>query len=108
MTTEITTYIEQIKAKVGALHQKLDAERLRAGSLSEEVSRLKAALEETQNTVNEQAAEILGLKAELAEKREQEQAIPDFQSTPAVSPVEIDLLVREIDFCIQQLKIANE
>ncbi len=108
MTTEISTYIEQIKAKVGSLHQKLDAERLHASSLIEEVSRLSSALEQAQNTVNEQVAEILGLKAELAEKREQVQASSEIQTTPVVSPIEIDMLVKEIDFCIQQLKIANE
>lgn len=108
MTTEISTYIEQIKTKVSALHQKLDAERLHVGSLTEEISRLNSAMSQIQNTVDEQAAEILSLKAELAEKREQVQVSSEVQMAPAVSPVEIDMLVKEIDFCIQQLKIANE
>ena len=108
MTTEITTYLEQIKAKLGSLHQSLEAERAHVLALGEEISRLNSTLTNEQNTVAEQAAEILSLKTELAEKREQVQASSDLQETHVKSPVEIDMLVREIDFCIQQLKIANE
>jgi chromosome segregation ATPase len=106
MTTEISNYIAQIRAKARALHQELAEERLRHANLVNEVSRLNSELEQLKEEhrgvllVNDQ------LTSELAEKREQVQHF----SEPLVPPVrteEIDVLVKEIDFCIQQLKIAN-
>lgn len=107
MTAEISKYIEQIRLKLNSLHESLEQERNQARSLSEEVNRLNSELLHFQHKVQLQHTEMEALKSELAEKREQVQAPVSPSDSQKVDPAEIDVLVKEIDFCIQQLKTAN-
>ncbi|HLP55774.1 MAG TPA: hypothetical protein VK151_12120 [Fluviicola sp.] len=104
MTEEFRTYIEQIRNKSRELHQQLVIERERCSSLSTEVTRLEELLQEHTTTIEELRAQSLELQELLNEQREQgRQPQEDLSKDLA-----IDGLVKEIDFCIQQLKIVNE
>jgi chromosome segregation ATPase len=103
MTSEIKLYLEQIKAKTTSLHQVLVTERERNASISAENQRLGSLLSEQEAELNALKAAHTAALQELSEKREQAQIQPVTRNELA-----IDGLVKEIDFCIQQLKIANE
>lgn len=103
MTSEMNTVIAEIRAKALQLHQDLVTERERISAMSEEISRLNEHLKlEKEQSVSLKLAND-ELQESLNEKREQVQP----HSTGS-SDQEIDVLVKEIDFCIKQLKIANE
>jgi predicted nucleic acid-binding Zn-ribbon protein len=106
MTTDISNYISQIRAKAQSLHHELVEERMRASNLANEVSRLNSELAHFQEASERMQQENAQLKSELAEKREQVQVSSE-AAVPHMRTEEIDVLVKEIDFCIQQLKIAN-
>jgi predicted nucleic acid-binding Zn-ribbon protein len=103
MTSEIKLYLEQIKAKTTSLHHALVTERERNASISAENQRLESLLSEQEAELNAFKATHAAALQELSEKREQAQIQPITRNDLA-----IDGLVKEIDFCIQQLKIANE
>ncbi|ASS47519.1 MAG: hypothetical protein A3D31_16945 [Candidatus Fluviicola riflensis] len=104
MTEEFRTYIEQIRNKSRELHQQLVVERERCSSLSTEVTRLEELLQEHTSTIEELRAQSQELQQLLNEQREQ---VQQPQEDPS-KDLAIDGLVKEIDFCIQQLKIVNE
>lgn len=103
MTSELKSLIEQIGAKSRQLHQSLVAERERVRSMTDEINRLNADISEFQNQKKVMEDELQNLRTELSQAREQVQVPP-----VSTNGVEIDVLVKEIDFCIQQLKITNE
>jgi len=105
MTGEFRKYIEHIRNKSLELHQTLVVERERAGSLTAEISRLEGLLSEHVRTISELRAQTAELEQSLEEQREQVRQQPTEEVSKDAA---IDGLVKEIDFCIQQLKIANE
>lgn len=104
MTTDIKSLIEQIGAKSKLLHQSLVIERERNSSIEVEMNRLRVENSELKNTQDTLNQEVQGLKLELSQRNNEKNIL----SESTVDDSKIDLLVREIDFCIQQLKIANE
>lgn len=104
MNEEFRTYVEQIRNKARELHQALVVERERSSSLSAEVTRLEELLEAHKATIDDLNAQTVELQQLLNEQREQ---VPSSQEGD-LKDLAIDGLVKEIDFCIQQLKIANE
>lgn len=104
MTEEFRMYVEQIRNKTRELHQALVVERERNSSLSAEVTRLEELLRAQKATIDELNAQTIELQQLLNEQREQ---APSPQEGD-LKDLAIDGLVKEIDFCIQQLKIANE
>jgi len=105
MTGEFRKYIEQIRQKSLELHQSLVVERERTGSYSAEINRLEELLKEHAQTVEVLKAQAEELQQLLNEQREQVRQQPSVEVSRDNA---IDGLVKEIDFCIQQLKIANE
>jgi predicted RNase H-like nuclease (RuvC/YqgF family) len=103
MTSEIKAYIEEITVKTRSLHQNLVAERERNSGMTAEISRLNAILAQQEEAMEEMKDELQELQ--MAQKVKQETHEPSKNDMPDGY---IDGLVREIDFCIQQLKIANE
>ncbi len=103
MTSELKSLIEQIGAKSRQLHQSLVTERERVRSMTDEINRLNSEISGYQNQKKAMEDELQSLRTELDQARKQVQAQP-----VSTNGVEIDVLVKEIDFCIQQLKIANE
>jgi hypothetical protein len=103
MTSEIKSYIEQIRAKTQLLHQDMVLERERSASMLTEISRLKEEIAQQTLQISVLKDDLQTANHQLIEKREQVQV-----SSFSRKDSEIDVLVKEIDFCIQQLKIANE
>ena len=105
MTEEFRKYVEQIRQKALELHQSLVVERERSGSLTAEISRLEGLLNDHKQTIEELRGQAETLQQSLDEQREQasQQSVNGYSDDQA-----IDGLVKEIDFCIQQLKLANE
>jgi chromosome segregation ATPase len=103
MTSELKSLIEQIGAKSRQLHQSLVTERERVRSMTDEINRLNTEISDFKNQKKAMEEELLSLRSELNQTREQVQV-----QAVSTNGVEIDVLVKEIDFCIQQLKIANE
>lgn len=104
VTEDFRTYTEQIRLKTQELHQKLVVERDKNGLLDTENDRLTALLHAHEGQIQSLTAELNEVQQQLEEQRE--------QSVPVVLEVSndsaIDGLVKEIDFCIQQLKLAHE
>ena len=100
MTSEIKAYIDRIQAKVQHLNTLLVTERERSGSLLAEVSRLNEVVENQNSELKKMQSDYEELTAKLSEERE--------PASAESNDLDVDALVREIDFCIQQLKIANE
>jgi DNA anti-recombination protein RmuC len=103
MTEELRSYVEQIRNKTRELHQSLVIERERCSSLTSEVTRLQELVHTHLETIEELHAQKDELQQSLNEQREQARLQQESSRDLA-----IDGLVKEIDFCIQQLKIANE
>lgn len=100
MTSEMKAYIDRINAKMLSMHALLVAERERSSSLLTEVSRLNEVIETNEFTMKSLQDELSSCQSALTDAREQ---VP----TAAPQELDVDALVKEIDFCIQQLKIAN-
>ncbi len=105
MTAELKSLIEQIEMKAQNIHQKLVNERLRVSSMNEDINRLNAIISELieKNTLQEN--EINQLNEALKLKNEQ---VTTPISSSSMNHLDIDVLVREIDFCMQQVKTTNE
>lgn len=100
MTAEISDIIKQIKSKFIDVNDKLNHELTKNNSLNTEIEEVKRSLEEQQKQNESLKYEIIQLKKEIESLNEQ-------NNKPIVNQdkdLEIDLLVREIDHCIQQLK----
>ena len=102
MTPEIKNYIDRIAAKSLQLHQLLVTERERSSSMLQEISRLNELVEQQESSIQSLQTELNVVQSKLTEQREQESVAP-----VKINDLEIDGLVKEIDFCIQQLKISN-
>lgn len=100
MTAEMKAYIDRINAKVLNMHALLVAERERSTALLAEVSRLNEVIETNEFALNSLQEELNSAQSALTDARQQTQSAP-------INDLDVDALVKEIDFCIQQLKIAN-
>lgn len=100
MTSEIAAIIEQIKQKFVDLKNNYDNELSSNNQLRKDYSSLELVLEDKTKQNLSLANEISTLKSEI-------ESLSD-KLTKSISTnrndVEIDLLVREIDHCIKQLK----
>ena len=102
MSDRISKLIDSIKGKAVQLHQELQNERTKSVGLENELSALKSDL-------NAKSAEIQASKEKIAQLGDQlktlsEQKVDQPTSGADISDEQIDELVREIEFCIAQLK----
>lgn len=102
MTDKIQQFIDEIARKSRMLHQQLVEERMKNEQLRTEVVNLQEQLMINSGQIESQSLEISRLKGEL------EAAKLQVVEVPIVSDVrkdeEIDELVKEIEYCISQLK----
>lgn len=102
MTDKIQQFIDEIARKSRMLHQQLVEERMKNEQLRTEVVNLQEQLMINSGQIESQSLEISRLKGEL------EAANLQVVEVPIVSDVrkdeEIDELVKEIEYCISQLK----
>ena len=102
MSDRVSKLIDSIKGKALQLHQELQNERTKSAGLENELSVLKSDL-------NAKSAEIQASKEKIAQLGDQlktlsEQKVDQSTSGADISDEQIDELVREIEFCIAQLK----
>ncbi len=102
MTERIQSILNQISDKAKNLHGKLQAERDRNASLISEN-------EELQSKLNEKLAEITALENKLIEQEQRligqnEQSSVPVSNSSLGRTQEIDELVKEIEYCISQLR----
>ena len=101
MSDRIAELIEEVKSKAMAYRDQASTERTKNEELSADLNQCKEQLEGKE-------AEIEQLKAQVSELENSanENKISTIESPSAVglSDSEIDDLVKEIDFCIAQLK----
>ena len=102
MSDRISKLIDSIKGRAVQLHQELQNERTKSAGLENELSALKSDL-------NAKSAEIQESKEKIAQLGDQlktlsEQKVDQPTSGADISDEQIDELVREIEFCIAQLK----
>ncbi|MFY7668526.1 MAG: hypothetical protein ACOVQG_07265 [Crocinitomicaceae bacterium] len=102
MTEQIEKSIEQILEKAKALHLDLQSERSRGESLSLEIDKMKAELftaTEREFMLNTEI-ETLRSALQIAENKVVEVPV----QTLGKREEEIEELVKEIEYCIEQLK----
>ena len=102
MSDRVSKLIDSIKGKAVQLYQELQNERTKSADLENELSALKSDL-------NAKSAEIQASKEKIAQLGDQlktlsEQKVDQPTSGADISDEQIDELVREIEFCIAQLK----
>lgn len=101
MTERIQHIIDEIKIKCHALHNLLNAEREKSTELNAEIVDLTHQLNQFRIELDSKNQEIVSLKKEVEETKSQVVEIP---MNSQRSHEEIDELVKEIEYCIKQLK----
>jgi chromosome segregation ATPase len=101
MSDRIQELIDGIKEKASSLHGQLSTERSSNQELQDEVSSLK-------NEVSSKEEEIIGLKSKISELETKletkDERDVNVSEDAGVSEEQIDELVKEIEYCIEQLK----
>jgi predicted nucleic acid-binding Zn-ribbon protein len=107
MTPKIDTQIAQLRTIFHQLKAKIEQERETVQQLNVELENARKEIEHLTNAHKTFQQEITRLTA-LAEANKKQQAMePNLFSGYSRNEAEIDALVKEIDFCIAQLKHNN-
>ena len=102
MTSEISDIIKEIKGKFIALNEKFLLEKSEKNKLAEELNYSKSEITSLSEKIEELKSEISVLQEEIEILRKSmENSISMSEES---KDKEIDLLVRELDYCIKQLK----
>ena len=102
MTERILNSIDSIKGKIATLMQGLTELKTQNTAMSIEIQSLKDELHQKAQNELDMQSKIEGLKHELDLAKKQ---VIDLSQMPVGrSEEEIDELVKEIDYCIEQLK----
>jgi chromosome segregation ATPase len=102
MTESIQRKIEQIESKVFGLHDLLQEQRAEKARLQSELEGVNARLLAAISDLASKSEELNAVQVMLSSENEQKTV----SSTPVVQykEQEIDELVKEIEYCISQLK----
>jgi hypothetical protein len=101
MTEKIQQIIGAIRTKMVQMHEQLVASREQNNILETENKSLKSQIEMLQKDREDQKAKLSDLELQLMAAKEQVASAPVSQSR---KEEEIDELVKEIEYCISQLK----
>ena len=101
MADRINELIQKIREKVSQLKGQLSVEKTKNESLQIEVDQLKMQLNSSKNEVELLEAKIVSLQSDIVKAKEQ--SVGGLNET-GVSDEQIDELVKEIEYCIGQLK----
>lgn len=102
MNAHIADTIQQLKEKFSALKADLAIERNYVSQFQVDLQQMRALVTSSEERLAELESENQALQTENVQLKEQIKAMPVLE-TPN-RDAEIDDLVREIDFCISQLK----
>jgi chromosome segregation ATPase len=101
MTTEIQNLIDQIRAKSISLHVELMNERMKCQTIQLELESLKSELSNQKIKEQDYLTQLSNLTSKLEEAGNQ---VVEPSKSIARKDEEIDELVKEIEYCINQLK----
>ena len=101
MSDRIKELVQTVKDKASSLHEKVQVERSKNQDLENNLSKLKEELKEKEAEVSRLRGEIEEYETKL---KTQNLVNVEAAGGEKVSDAEIDELVREIDYCIAQLK----
>ena len=101
MADRINELIQKIREKVSQLKDQLSIEKTKSQSLQNEVNQLKAQLDTSREKIELLKSDKVNLQSELVKAKEQS---TNSSNEAAVSDEQIDELVKEIEYCIGQLK----
>ena len=101
MADRINELIENIREKVSQLRSQLSVEQVKNESLEEQVNQLKLKLTSKENEVKTLESKISNFESNIVKAKEQS---VNHSSEANVSDEQIDELVKEIEYCIGQLK----
>lgn len=104
MTPKIDSQIAQIRTIFLQLKSKIEQEKDVASRLNEELVEAKNVIEKLNNEIDNLQQENKRLTALADAKQEQQEVEPNLFNSNSRNDAEIDALVKEIDFCIAQLK----
>jgi SMC interacting uncharacterized protein involved in chromosome segregation len=102
MNAQIANTIQQLKEKFSAMKADLAIERNYVSQFQVDLQQMRALVTSSEERLAELESENQALQTENVQLKEQIKAMPVLE-TPN-RDAEIDDLVREIDFCISQLK----
>lgn len=102
MTDRVQQIINDIRRKSTELHQELILERSKNELLRAELKGLGDSLEQSKQELNQHLSDIESLKMELETAKIQ--VVSEDHSFPKRKDEDIDELVKEIEYCISQLK----
>ncbi len=101
MSDRIQELIDGIRGKASALHDQLSTERTQNQKLQAELDGLKENVAQRDSKIDELSLKVSELEMKLKTAGEKEVVVAEGTS---VSDAQIDELVREIEYCIGQLK----
>lgn len=101
MSDRIKALISEIGEKVSRINGMLSTERLNNEKLQNEVSALQEQLISEKNVVSELQTEIAAMRQDINAKSEH---VVEDSKGKYISEDEIDEMVKEIEYCIGQLK----
>ncbi|MCR9172252.1 MAG: hypothetical protein NXI10_07155 [bacterium] len=105
MSARVHQLLDEIREKSVKLKGQVAAERAKNETLSAEISELKTAMEGKSQEVESLENKVTELSANIESLKEQSVKSESPAQTGAVlSNEEIDALVKEIEYCIKQLK----
>jgi SMC interacting uncharacterized protein involved in chromosome segregation len=102
MNAQIANTIQRLKEKFSAMKADLAIERNYVSQFQVDLQQMRALVTSSEERLAELESENQALQTENVQLKEQIKAMPVLE-TPN-RDAEIDDLVREIDFCISQLK----
>jgi molecular chaperone GrpE (heat shock protein) len=103
MTENIQQIISTIRSKAVGFHDQLKISKEKNQQLEAEISSLKSEIQALKESVEIYKAEFTNLHAELTKAKE-EAVTTSSESDSVNRDEEIDALVKEIEYCIHQLK----
>jgi predicted nucleic acid-binding Zn-ribbon protein len=101
MADRINELIQKIREKVSQLKDQLSVEKTNNESLQNEVNQLKAQLNLSLKEVESLETKVVKLQSDIVKAKEQSVG---GSNESEVSDEQIDELVKEIEYCIGQLK----
>lgn len=107
MTPKIDTQIAQLRTIFHQLKAKIEQERETVQQLNVELEAARKEIEHLTNAHKTFQQEITRLTALVQANKKQQAVEPNLFSGYSRNEAEIDALVKEIDFCIAQLKHNN-
>lgn len=102
MSDRVIQLIDTIKEKAVQFHTDLQSEKKKNAELESKLSELNSSIAQKQKEIQSAESRISELLGELKTLKEQKVETP--VAANDISNEEIDELVKEIEFCIAQLK----